>query len=95
MTITPWTVHSSQCLVQDRWLTLRADRCESQDGVSLDPYDITKLRNWVPIVAFDQHHQVLLTKQYRHGRRETCVELPYDMVEDQEEPSAAVRSELP
>lgn len=91
----PWTVTASGYLIQDKWLTVRADRCRTGLGVLVDPYYVLEYPDWVQVVAFDAGCQVLITQQYRHAARRVCLELPCGIVEaDGETPLAAAQREL-
>jgi ADP-ribose pyrophosphatase len=94
MTITPWKTIRSRYVVRDRWMTLRADRCESARGAVLDPYYVQEPPDWVQVVAFDPNDRVLITRQYRHGAQRICLELPCGTVEGGESPEEAARREL-
>lgn len=94
MAITPWKTIGSRYVVCDRWMTLRADRCETAIGVVLDPYYIQELEDWVQVVAFDHQDRILLTRQYRHGAGRVCLELPCGVVERGETPAQAASREL-
>ena len=63
----PWKTMKSKYLLRDRWLTLRADTCETPDGVTVDPYYVLEYPDWVHIVALDSDGRVLITRQYRHA----------------------------
>jgi 8-oxo-dGTP pyrophosphatase MutT (NUDIX family) len=94
MTISPWKILESRFLINDRWLTLRADRCQTAGGVVLDPYYVQELPDWVQIVAFDSNNQVLINRQYRHALGQVIHELPCGTVEAGEPPEVAMRREL-
>lgn len=94
MAITPWKILDSRYVVRDPWMTLRADRCETGNGVLVDPYYVQEPPDWVQIVAFDRHDRVLITRQYRHGSALICTEFPCGAVEPGEEPAQAARREL-
>jgi 8-oxo-dGTP pyrophosphatase MutT (NUDIX family) len=94
MPITAWKVLGSRYVLRDTWMTLRADRCEMESGVTLDPYYVQELPDWVHIVAFDDHDRVLIIRQYRHGAGVISNELPSGTVETGELPAAAARREL-
>jgi 8-oxo-dGTP pyrophosphatase MutT (NUDIX family) len=94
MSIKPWKILSSRYLITDRWLTLRADRCEGPAGILVDPYYVQELPDWVQVVAFDDEERVLVTRQYRHGAAVVSSELPCGTVEVNESPSEAVLREL-
>ncbi len=91
----PWTVTASQYLIQDKWLTVRADQCRTARGVSVAPYYVLEYPDWVQVVAFDADDRILVTQQYRHAAGSICLELPCGIVEEADEtPLAAARREL-
>ena len=91
----PWTVTASRYLLQDKWLTVRADHCRTELGVVVEPYYVLEYPDWVQVVAFDSDSHVLVTQQYRHAARRVCLELPCGVVEaDGETPLEAARREL-
>ena len=94
MAITPWKTAGSRYLVRDRWMTLRADRCETASGIVLDPYYVQEAEDWVQVVAFDAQDRILLTRQYRHGAGLICTELPCGVIEPGETASQAAVREL-
>ena len=94
MTITPWKTTDSRYVVRDRWMTLRADRCETASGIVLDPYYVQEPADWVQIVAFDAQDRILLTRQYRHGAGLISTELPCGVVEPGETAEQAAAREL-
>jgi 8-oxo-dGTP pyrophosphatase MutT (NUDIX family) len=71
-----WEILSSKYVVRDRWLTLRADECRNADGQSIAPYYVLEYPPWVNVLALTPEHDVVLIKQYRHGIRQTILELP-------------------
>jgi 8-oxo-dGTP pyrophosphatase MutT (NUDIX family) len=91
---TPWKTITSRYIVRDRWMTLRADRCETGTGVVLDPYYVQEPEDWVQVVAFDSQNRVLLIKQYRHGAGLISTELPCGVVEPGEAAAEAAAREL-
>jgi 8-oxo-dGTP pyrophosphatase MutT (NUDIX family) len=94
MSIKRWKTLDSRYLIRDRWMTLRADRCETAAGVVLDPYYVQEPEDWVQIVAFDVQDRILLTRQYRHGAGVISLELPCGTVELGETAAQAAAREL-
>ncbi len=92
--MTPWRKISSKWLVQDRWLSLRADTCEIGNGLILDPYYVMEERDWVHIFAQDSQGRVLVVKQYRYAGNVECGELPGGVVDSGETPEDTARREL-
>jgi ADP-ribose diphosphatase len=89
-----WKTVDTRYVVRDRWMTLRADRCETASSVVVDPYYVQELEDWVQIVAFDAWDRILVTRQYRHAVGLVCAELPCGVVERGETAAQAVVREL-
>lgn len=94
MAITPWKIIGSRYLIRDSWMVLRADRCETARGVTIDPYYVQEPCDWVQIVAFDRRDRILLIQQYRHGAGVVSTELPCGRIEPGETPANAAQREL-
>jgi 8-oxo-dGTP pyrophosphatase MutT (NUDIX family) len=90
----PWKILTSRFLVEDRWLRLRADRCELPDGLRIEPYYVMEERDWVHVVAIDGAGDALTVRQYRHAAGVICTEWPGGVVDDGEAPLAAAMREL-
>jgi 8-oxo-dGTP pyrophosphatase MutT (NUDIX family) len=91
---TPWKTLSSRYVLRDRWMTLRADRCETATGVVIDPYYVQEPEDWVQVVAFDPEDRILVIRQYRHAAGLICAELPSGGIEQGEIPAHAAAREL-
>ncbi len=89
-----WFVRSTKVLIDDQWMRLRADCCETEDGVVVDPYYVQESSDWISVVAFDDNENVLVVEQYRHAYGARVVELPAGCVDPGELPDAAARREL-
>jgi 8-oxo-dGTP pyrophosphatase MutT (NUDIX family) len=95
MTVKPWKILRSDYLVQDRWITLRADRCETSEGAIIDPFYIFEKVDWAHVVAFDNDQRILIVRQYRHGVREVCAEIPCGAIDESDpSPQEAIKREL-
>lgn len=91
----PWTVSESRHVVTSPWMNLRADVCETADGVKLDPFYVMEAPDWVHIVPFDSDDRLLVTRQYRHGNEQIQWEIPCGMVDEADaSPLAAAQREL-
>jgi 8-oxo-dGTP pyrophosphatase MutT (NUDIX family) len=75
-------------------MTLRADRCETETGVVIDPYYVQEPEDWVQVVAFDPEDRILVIRQYRHAAGLICAELPSGGIERGEVPAHAAAREL-
>jgi hypothetical protein len=58
-----WNIVDSTYIVNDRWLSLRADRCRMPDGRTIAPYYIFEYPSWVNVVAMTDDGTVVLVKQ--------------------------------
>jgi 8-oxo-dGTP pyrophosphatase MutT (NUDIX family) len=94
MSIRSWKVLESEYLLRDPWMTVRADHCETDQGVIVDSYFVHESCDWVHVLALNENNEVLLTRQYRHAAGEIMLELPAGCVEKDEQPLAAMKREL-
>jgi 8-oxo-dGTP pyrophosphatase MutT (NUDIX family) len=90
-----WNILASRTILSDRWIHLRADRCQMPDGQIVDPFYVLEYPDWLNAVALTAEGEVILTRQYRHGVGSVILELPSGTVEDEDaSPEAAMRREL-
>ncbi|MBU3914273.1 NUDIX hydrolase [bacterium] len=95
MTLFPWKIKKSRYLVKDQWLTLRADTCETVDGVQIDPFYVFEKRDWAHVVGFDSDGKILIIRQYRHGSGTICAEIPCGILDETDaSPLEAAKREL-
>ncbi len=89
-----WTTLSSRYLVDDEWLTLRADAVRTEDGHVLDPFYVAEHRDWVNCFVVEDDADAVFVRQYRHGVGRSVLELVAGRVEAGETPEGAIRREL-
>ncbi len=95
MALKAWNILDSRYLLKDKWLTLRADQCSTEDGDIIDPFYVIEQDDWAHVVAFDEEGRVLIVRQYRHGSRTICAELPCGIIDDTDSsPLEAIKREL-
>lgn len=95
MNLRPWTVTRSERVLQDPHLTVRADRCKTAEGATVDPYYVLEYPDWVHVVALDARGWILMIRQYRHAAGVVSLELPAGSMDPADEsPLAAARREL-
>ncbi len=95
MTLLPWKIKKSKYLVRDQWLNLRADTCETNDGIQVDPFYVFEKRDWAHVVGFDSEGRILIIRQYRHGSGTICTELPCGVIDESDSsPLEAAKREL-
>ena len=69
-----WQTLGSKYLVNDRWLKLRADKCETPDGHILDPFYVFEYPDWINCLVIDETDDVIMIRQYRHGVKDYILE---------------------
>ena len=93
--VNAWQLISSRIALTDRWITVRADVCQRDDGVLIDPYYVFERQDWVCILPITGDGDVILTVEYRHGIGSVVVGLPGGVVESTDvSPQAAAAREL-
>lgn len=93
--IKPWRVLASRRLHADRWISLRADRCVTDEGVEVEPYYVLEYPDWVHVVAVGADSRILLVEQYRHAAGQITLETPAGRMDPQDAgPEAAAAREL-
>ncbi len=91
----PWRTLFSRPILNDRWIDLRADDCETPGGSLIAPYYVLTYPDWVHVVALTPDNMIVLVEQYRHGAGAVCLELPGGAVDAQDEnPQAGGQREL-
>ncbi|MCB0334599.1 MAG: NUDIX hydrolase [Bdellovibrionales bacterium] len=91
----PWTIESSKHIIQDRWVSIRADTCRSERDLEISPYYIFEYSPWVCIFPLTEDGKLLITEQYRHGIGQVLFEFPGGGVDSSDSsPLEAARREL-
>jgi 8-oxo-dGTP pyrophosphatase MutT (NUDIX family) len=89
-----WKTIGSTKLIEDRWLTLRADKCLLPNGAAIEPYYVVEERAWIHVMAVDALGRILTVRQYRYAADVVCTELPGGVVDAGEAPLEAAVREL-
>jgi 8-oxo-dGTP pyrophosphatase MutT (NUDIX family) len=90
-----WQIKQSKYLVNDRWMKLRADRCQMPGGKIIEPYYVLDYPDWINVFGITTHQEVVLVRQYRHGIGKVVVELPSGAIDPGDaNPMEAARREL-
>ena len=91
----PWEVLNSKYVLNDKWLKVRADDCRTADGVDISPYYVLEFPDWIGVIALTDDNEVVVIRQYRHGIKETILELPGGAIDAADASrEAGVRREL-
>lgn len=72
----PWITESSKHILQDEWISLRADTCRSERNEEISPYYVFEYSPWVCIFPLTADGKLLITEQYRHGIEQVHFEFP-------------------
>jgi len=89
-----WKRLSSRDILRDRWVRLRADRCEIAPGKIIEPYYVLEETEWVHVFARDAQDRVLLIRQYRYAADSVGYELPGGTTDAGEDLLKAMQREL-
>ena len=92
--IAPWEVLASTYNYRDRWLALRSDTVRLPNGRVLAPFHVIEQPDWVTAIALTHDGNIVLVEEYRHGARQTVIELPSGIHDRPGEPLAAMQREL-
>lgn len=90
-----WTIDSSEYIVNDKFLKLRADTCTTPEGDKINGYYVLELNDWVNCLAIDEDDNVIMLRHYRHGVRRYLLEFIAGVIEPTDvSPEAAATREL-
>ena len=89
-----WKVLKSEYLFKRPWLTVRRDCVELPDGRQNQEFYVLEYPDWVNVIAITEDGQFVMERQYRHGLRKTCFEIPAGVMEKGETPLEAAKREL-
>jgi 8-oxo-dGTP pyrophosphatase MutT (NUDIX family) len=90
-----WKIKKSEYLLKHKYMTVRKDSCETEDGHIVDPYFALEFADWVQVLAFDRDNRVLIIQQYRHGVQKMIYGLPTGFAEESDpSPLESARREL-
>ena len=90
-----WTTLESKYVLKDKWISVRADKCRTQDNIIVEPYYVLEYPDYVHIFAITKKKEVILIRQYRQGIGRTLIELPSGCMDRTDtSPIEAARREL-
>ena len=95
MTIKPWKIIESHQTFKDRYLSVRTDRCEREDGHVVAPYHVIEQTEWVTLIPVTDEGNVVLIREYRHAGGVVLLGVPGGVMDPGEtDAAAAARREL-
>jgi len=92
--IQPWQELDEETLVTTPIFTLGQRRRVHPGNGHTGTFFILETSPWVNIIPITPDQQVVLIRQYRHGTREVCLEIPGGLVDPGEDPAVAAAREL-
>lgn len=93
--IAPWPVNSSRELTRNRIFSLSARQSTSPVTDREHEFYVLECTDWVNVIPLKDNGDVVLIRQWRHGRQEVTLEIPGGMVDPEDaDPGEAARREL-
>ena len=88
--IKPWKTLSSKPAFQDKYLSVRTDRCQHDSGHIVPTYHVIEQTEWVSIIPVTDAGNIVLIREYRHGAGKVTIGLPSGVADPGETDIAAV-----
>ncbi len=89
-----WTLLSSREVSDHRIFRIRDDIYRFEPSGRERDFVVIQSPDWVNVVPLTDDGQVVLIRQYRHGIRAVCLEIPGGIIDRGESPDAAAVREL-
>ena len=90
-----WKILESQTILKNQWFDIKEHKVQITDTLAIEGVVVLEFPDWVNIIALDDKNQVVLEKNYRHGRGDFCIETPSGSLEPTDKsPVEAARREL-
>lgn len=89
-----WTLLGSRYVSDHRVFRVRHDRYRFEPSGRERDFVVLDASDWVNVVPMTAQGEVILVRQYRHGVRRACLEIPGGMVDGNESPQEAAVREL-
>lgn len=86
----PWTILASRPVFRDRFLSLRTDTCQRDDGHMVPTYHVLEFSDWVTVIALTDAGNIVLVREYRHAAQKIMLGLPGGVADPGETDWAAV-----
>lgn len=93
--IEPWrTLARREIARSDPWVRLWAEDVQLPDGRVVQGFSTIDMPDHAVVVALTPDGEVVISRNYKHGPRRVCINLPAGYLEPGEEPLAAAQREL-
>jgi len=90
----PWRTLSTETVVADRWIHLRADTCVDAAGRTITPFYVLEPAEWISVLALTPEGDAIVVEEYRHGAGIVALGTIGGAVEPGELPTDAAAREL-
>lgn len=91
----PWETLARRELLDGRpWLRVWGEDVRLPDGRVVEGFSTIEAPDYVVVVALTPDERVVIERNYKHGPRRVCLNLPAGYIEPGEEPLSAARREL-
>ena len=88
-----WTLLESRAVSDHRVFRIRDDVYRFEPSGMTRDFVVMESADWVNVVPITDDGHVVLIRQYRHGIRAATLEIPGGMIDHEESPDDAARSE--
>ena len=92
--IAKWKLLNSEYILRHKYMMLRKDKVELNNGHVINDYFVIEKANWVNVIAITDEGEFVFERQYRHGASVINYELPAGIIEEGEAPIEAAKREL-
>jgi ADP-ribose pyrophosphatase len=93
--IRPWPLLEQQCEFDTRIFRLVRRQSASPRTGRVHDFYVLETPDWVNVIPLTDDNQVVMVRQYRHGRREETLEIPGGMLDPMDlDPLTAAQREL-
>ncbi|WP_440897911.1 NUDIX hydrolase [Amphibacillus sp. Q70] len=89
-----WKVLNSQYIYKTPYGNLRRDKCQLENGVIIEEYNVHEYVDWINAVIVTEDHKIILIRQYRHGAKDFFYEIPAGSREPGETNIEAIEREV-
>jgi len=89
-----WKILESEYLVNNKWISLKKEKCHLPNGTIIDDYYIAEKNDSIMIFAVTKDNKILMVSQYKHGAQEVVLELPAGYIDKDETPEQTATREL-
>jgi ADP-ribose pyrophosphatase len=87
-----WEVIKSEKIIDNKWIVVEKHKCKIGDEI-IDDYYVIKKKDFVILIVED-NDGIYFLEQYRHGIKNSMLNLPMGLIDDGEIPEETAKREL-